>query len=263
MRKALPYSSAFLPWIAAVPRTASAAAAVTPRRTTTTTTWLRIVVDIDVVGMVAGQETYGFFAIVIGEALWSFLQAPPFDHSKVLIPAMIASGILIAIAGPTVTSGDATSVTLGLKITTGTSIFLGTSYVIRILAPYLPSPKEISFLGLLLSAAGFFRFLQNLLTNEFVALPSQPGIEMPKLLFNVPKSFEPIDWYAINVIREEAKRNDMAVANAAAVVVGAEDYAVVAREVAAATTATVMVTVDASATAMTSTGEAAAAIVSQ
>ena len=56
------------------------------------------------VGMVAGQETYGFSAVVIGEAMLSFLQAPPFDHAKVLIPAMIASGILIAIAGPMVTS---------------------------------------------------------------------------------------------------------------------------------------------------------------
>ena len=193
IRKALPSSSAFLPRIAAVPPTAAAAAAVTPRSITNTITWLRSAADHDVVGMVAGQETYGFFAVFIGEALWSFLQAPPFDHAKVLIPAMIAYGVLIAIAGPMVTSGDATSVTLGFDITTGTSIFLGTLYVIRLLAPYSQSPKEIAFLGLLLLAAGFFSFLQNLLTNEFVALPSQPGIEMPKLLFDVPKSFEPID----------------------------------------------------------------------
>ena len=99
------------------------------------------------VGMVAGQETYGFVAaVVIGEALWSFLQAPPFDHAMVLIPAMIASGTLIAIAGPMVTSGDATSVKLGFEIATGTSRFLGTSYVIRLLAPYSTSPKEIALL---------------------------------------------------------------------------------------------------------------------
>ena len=153
------------------------------------------------------------------------------------------------------------SVTLGFEIATGTSIFLGTSYVIRLLAPYSPSPKEIAFLGLLLSAASFFSFSQNLLTNEFVALPSQPGTEMPKLPFDVPKSFEPIDWYAIDVIREEAERKAMAAADAAAAVAGAEASAVVAREVAAATiTATVTVTVDAAAAATTSAGEAAAAI---
>ena len=92
------------------------------------------------VEMVAGQATCGFVAAVaIGEAVWSSLRAPSFDHAKALIPAVTASGILIAISGPMVTSGDAT---LGFEIATGTSIFLGTSYVTRLLAPYSPSPKE-------------------------------------------------------------------------------------------------------------------------
>ena len=99
--------------------------------------------------------------------------------------------------------------------------------------------------------------------NEFVALLSQPGIEMPKLPFDVTKSFEPIYWYAISVIREEAEMNAMAAADASASVVGAEASAVISREVAATTTATVTVTVDAAASSTMSAGEAAAAIVGQ
>ena len=178
------------------------------------------------------------------------MHAPSFDHAKALIPAVTASDIRIAISGPMVTSGDAT---LGFEIATGTSIFLGTSYVIRLLAPYSPSPKEIALLP-----------AQNLLMNEFV--PSLPGIVMMpaskcrNYRSIVPNPFESIDWDAIDEIREEARRNAMAAADAATAVTGvagAEASAVVAGEVAAT------VTVDAAAAATTSAGEVVDAIVGQ
>mmetsp|Transcript_15394 Transcript_15394/g.31124 ORF Transcript_15394/g.31124 Transcript_15394/m.31124 type:complete len:259 (-) Transcript_15394:108-884(-) len=138
--------------------------------------------DLDVVALVAGQETYGLAIVALGEALWSFLQAPSADHAlKTFGPAGVAAVILVAVSGPMVTSGDASSVTLGLEIATATSMLLGLSYLARLLAPYSPSPKEIAFLGLLISLAGFFSFSQNLVVDGFIALPSLPSIPLPQL----------------------------------------------------------------------------------
>lgn len=80
-----------------------------------------------------------------------------------------------------VTSGDPSSVALGLEIATGVSVFLGASYVARLVAPYSPSPKEIAFLGLLVAFAGFFSFSQNLVVDGFVTLPSIPLPSLPSL----------------------------------------------------------------------------------
>lgn len=144
--------------------------------------------DLDVVGLVAGQENYGLAVVCVGEALWSFLQAPSFDHAKVLVPAAIAALVLGLVSGPMISSGDASQVGLGLGIATGVSVGLCASYVARLIAPFSPSPKEIPFLGLLIAVAGFFSFSQNLLVDGFVTLPSiplptLPSVELPDLPF--------------------------------------------------------------------------------
>lgn len=144
--------------------------------------------DIDVVSLVCGQENYGLAIVALGEALWSFLQAPSADHAlKTFGPAAVAVVVLVAVSGPMVTSGDAASVTLGLEIATGVSMLLGLSYLARLLAPYSPSPKEIAFLGLLVSLAGFFSFSQNLVVDGFVTLPSIPLPKLPS--FDIDLSF--------------------------------------------------------------------------
>ena len=144
--------------------------------------------DLEVVSLVCGQENYGLAIVALGEALWSFLQAPSADHAlKTFGPAAVAAVVLVAVSGPMVTSGDAASVTLGLEIATGVSMLLGLSYLARLLAPYSPSSKEIAFLGLLVSLAGFFSFSQNLLVDGFVTLPSIPLPKLPS--FDIDVSF--------------------------------------------------------------------------
>ena len=118
----------------------------------------------------------------MGEALWSFAQAPSFDHAlKTLGPAILAAGILFVVSGPMVTSGVLSSVGTGLFIATAVSVGLGASYTARLYAPFSPSPKEIAALGLLVSVAGFFSFTQNLIVDGFVTLPSLPSVELPSL----------------------------------------------------------------------------------
>lgn len=137
--------------------------------------------NLDVVSLVAGQENYGFALVTVGEALWSFLEAPSLDHAKILVPAVVSALILVLVSGPMITSGDANSVGLGLEIATAVSIGMGASYLARLLAPYSPSAKEIAFLGLLVALAGFFSFSQNLVVDGFVVLPSLPSIPLPSL----------------------------------------------------------------------------------
>jgi len=137
--------------------------------------------DLDVIGLVAGQENYGLAVVCVGEALWSFFKAPSLSHAKVLVPAFIAAAVLGLVSGPMVTSGNAESVSLGLWIATGVSVGLGLSYVARIVAPFSPSPKEIAALGLLVSVAGFFSFSQNLVVDGFVTLPSIPLPSLPEI----------------------------------------------------------------------------------
>lgn len=144
--------------------------------------------DLDVVALVCGQENYGLAVVALGEALWSFLQAPSADHAlKTFGPAGVAAVILVAVSGPMVTSGDPASTMLGLEIATGVSTLLGLSYLARLLAPYSPSPKEIAFLGLLVSLAGFFSFSQNLVVDGFLTLPSIPLPQLPS--FDIDLSF--------------------------------------------------------------------------
>lgn len=148
---------------------------------TTTTSLNAAVPDLDVVALVAGQENYGLAVVCVGEALWSFLQAPSLDHAKVLIPATVAALVLGLVSGPMITSGDASQVLVGLSIATAVSVVLGASYLARMIAPFSPSPKEIAFLGLLIAIAGFFSFSQNLIVDGFVTLPSIPLPTLPSV----------------------------------------------------------------------------------
>lgn len=134
--------------------------------------------DLDVVALVAGQENYGLAVVCVGEAIWSFLQAPSFDHAKILVPAALAAVILGVVSGPMITSGVAADVSTGLFIATGVSVGLGLSYVARLAAPFSPSSKEVAALGLLVAIAGFFSFSQNLVVDGFVTLPSIPFPEI-------------------------------------------------------------------------------------
>uniref|UniRef100_A0A7S2RTQ3 GDT1 family protein n=1 Tax=Eucampia antarctica TaxID=49252 RepID=A0A7S2RTQ3_9STRA len=134
--------------------------------------------DLDVVSLVVGQENYGLAIVAVGEAVWSFLSAPSFDHAKVLVPAVVTAAILVLVSGPMIV-GDAhsaESIATGLEIATVASVALGLSYVARLVAPYSPSPKEIAFGGLLVSLAGFFSFSQNLIVDGFITLPSLPPL---------------------------------------------------------------------------------------
>lgn len=138
-------------------------------------------VDLETVALVTGQENYGLGIVVLGEALWSFAQAPSMSNVKVIIPPAIAAVILFAVSGPMVTSGDAGSVELGLEIATAVSALLGANYVARMAAPYSESPKEIAFFGLLVAIAGFFSFSQNLIVDGFIQLPNLPSIPFPQI----------------------------------------------------------------------------------
>lgn len=141
--------------------------------------------DLDVIALVAGQENYGLAAVCLGEGIWSFAQAPSLSHAKVLLPAVVATALLVGVSGPmiTTTSGDASTVATGLWLATAVSTGLGVSYVLRLLAPVSPSPKEVAALGLLVAVAGFVSFAQNLVVNGFVTLPSIPIPALPSLGF--------------------------------------------------------------------------------
>ena len=141
----------------------------------------RNALDLETVALVTGQENYGLGIVVLGEALWSFSQAPSMSNIKVIIPPAVAAVVLFAVSGPMVTSGDAGSVALGLEIATIVSALLGANYVARMAAPYSESPKEIAFLGLLVAIAGFFSFSQNLVVDGFVQLPNLPSIPLPQI----------------------------------------------------------------------------------
>ena len=137
--------------------------------------------DLDVVALVAGQQTYGLALVSAGEAVYSFLQFPSFSSVKFLAPGIIAAGVLAGVAGPMVTSGDVGSVSTGLAIATAVSVALGASYVLRLAAAFSEIPKEIAALGLLVAVAGFFCFSQNLVVDGFISLPSLPSISLPSI----------------------------------------------------------------------------------
>lgn len=140
--------------------------------------------DLDVIALVAGQENYGLAVVCVGEGMWSFLQAPSLSNVAVLVPPVLAAGILTFVSGPMITStsgGDVATVGTGLWIATAVSVLLGISYVFRLLAPSYSSsapPKEIAAFGLLVAVAGLVSFGQNLIVDGFVTLPS---IELPSL----------------------------------------------------------------------------------
>jgi len=154
---------------------------VSPRITSSSTKLNAVTPDLDTVALVAGQENLGFAVVILGEAIWSFIQAPSFDHAKVLVPASVAAVVLVAVSGPMITSGNADSVALGLEISTAMAALMCASYVGRMVAPFSPSPKEAAFGGLLIAIAGFFSFSQNLVVDGFVTLPTLPSIPLPQI----------------------------------------------------------------------------------
>lgn len=139
--------------------------------------------NLDTIALVAGQEVYGFGIVALGEGIWSFAQLPSFDNAKVLVPALLAAVVCFAVSGPAVTSGEFATVGFGLEVATAVSVLMGLSYVARMLAQYSPSPKEVAFLGLLVSLAGFFSFSQNLIVDGFITLPT---IDLPFDLPSLP-----------------------------------------------------------------------------
>ena len=63
-------------------------------------------IDFTVIALVAGQENYGFAIVALGEAIWSFSQAPSLSHTKILVPAIVAFGLLVGVSGPIVTNAS-------------------------------------------------------------------------------------------------------------------------------------------------------------
>jgi len=149
---------------------------------------LRSQPDPQIIALVAGQENYGLAIVAIGEAVWSFLEAPSLDHAKVFVPAAISSLLLFAVSGPMITSGNLESAGLGLGIATFVSLGLTLSYIAR-LGRFSPSKKEIVFLGLLFAVAGILSFGQNLVVDGFISIPSIsfPSI-FPQNEFDLPES---------------------------------------------------------------------------
>eukprot|EP00548_Thalassiothrix_antarctica_P003842 CAMPEP_0194132632 /NCGR_PEP_ID=MMETSP0152-20130528/3052_1 /TAXON_ID=1049557 /ORGANISM="Thalassiothrix antarctica, Strain L6-D1" /LENGTH=308 /DNA_ID=CAMNT_0038827741 /DNA_START=54 /DNA_END=980 /DNA_ORIENTATION=- len=135
------------------------------------------VIDYDMISLVVGQENYGLAIVCLGEAAYTFFQAPSLQNGlRVFIPTGIAALGLVFASGPMVTSGDPAQISTGLAIATVISFGLGASYVLRLLAPVSDTPKEIAAVGLLISLAGFFSFAQNLIVDGFVTVPSLPAL---------------------------------------------------------------------------------------
>jgi hypothetical protein len=136
--------------------------------------------DLDTIALVVGQENYGLAVVLLGEGIWSLSQAPSLDHAlKTMVPAIVATAVLIGVSGPMVTSGNLESVAIGLWIATAVSVLMGVAYLARCLAPFSPSSKEIPALGIVVAVAGFFSFSQNLIVDGFVTLPQLPSVSLP------------------------------------------------------------------------------------
>ena len=127
-----------------------------------------VTADLAILGLVAGQENYGFAIVTLIESIWSFSQAPSFDHAKVFVPSTVAAIILVLRNGLFITSGNAYSITLELKIATIISIIFGASYIAMLVAPFNPSSTEIDFDCILVALAGFVNFRQNLMIDGFI-----------------------------------------------------------------------------------------------
>lgn len=139
--------------------------------------------SIQTIQLVISQENYGLAVVCLGEALWSFAQSPSLSNVKVVVPAIVATLVLVAVSGPMMTSASDSldSIGTGLWIATAVSVGLCGSYLLRLAAPYSESPKEAAAAGLLIALAGLASFGQNLIVNGFVILPSLPSIELPSV----------------------------------------------------------------------------------
>lgn len=138
-------------------------------------------IDLATMSLVTSQEVYGFGIVALGESIYSFSKDPNFGNVKVLVPGILTAIIMFAVSGPAVSSAsDMSSVGFGLQIASVMSLGMGLSYVARMLSPKTLTPKEVAFLGLLVSLAGFSSFSQNLIINGFITLPELP-FDLPAL----------------------------------------------------------------------------------
>ena len=67
-----------------------------------------------------------------------------------------------------ITNGNAGIIAIELKITTIISIMFGASYIAKLIVPFNPNSKEISFDGLFVNLVGFVNFRQNLMIEGFM-----------------------------------------------------------------------------------------------
>jgi hypothetical protein len=130
---------------------------VPPRPRKPSASQLAASLDVETIGLVVGQETYGLAAVCLGEAAWSFSQSPSMSQLKVLLPGALAAIILGLVSGPMVTSGDVGSIGTGLFIATAVSIALGTSYVAR----YEAAQTKVCTAALLLPLASHKRWMNS------------------------------------------------------------------------------------------------------
>eukprot|EP00533_Pseudo-nitzschia_delicatissima_P004352 CAMPEP_0116108906 /NCGR_PEP_ID=MMETSP0327-20121206/17042_1 /TAXON_ID=44447 /ORGANISM="Pseudo-nitzschia delicatissima, Strain B596" /LENGTH=251 /DNA_ID=CAMNT_0003601863 /DNA_START=49 /DNA_END=804 /DNA_ORIENTATION=+ len=138
--------------------------------------------DLDTIALVAGQETYGFAIVLLGEAIWSFSKSPSVDHGvKTLLPAIVAAGILGVVSGPMVTSGDAASVSTGLFVATGVSVAMGLCYAARLSEFSIPEGNPR--VGIVGGPGRLFQFLaepglRRICQASTIALDSAPNTSL-------------------------------------------------------------------------------------
>lgn len=144
----------------------------------TSTTQLALA-DYEQISLAASQENLGLGVVVLGEAIYSFTQAPSFGHAKILVPAIAAAVVLFTISGPPLDVPDVHMID-GLSIAAGVSVALMVGYYLRLTFPS-PSPKENAFGGLLIGFLGFSSFVQNMFAGGWLAFPtiSLPSISLP------------------------------------------------------------------------------------
>jgi hypothetical protein len=135
------------------------------------------VADLSQISLAASQENTGLAIVVVGEAVYSFTQAPSLGHAKILLPAIASAVVLFMVAGPPLDVPDVHMID-GLSVAAGVSAALMGCYYLRLTFPS-PSPKENAFGGLVIGFLGFASFVQNMFAGGWLSLPALPSISLP------------------------------------------------------------------------------------
>ncbi|GMH55828.1 hypothetical protein TrVE_jg3448 [Triparma verrucosa] len=135
------------------------------------------VADLSQISLAASQENTGLAIVVVGEAVYSFTQAPSLGHAKILLPAIASAVVLFMVAGPPLDVPDVHMID-GLSVAAGVSAALMGCYYLRLTFPS-PSPKENAFGGLVIGFLGFASFVQNMFAGGWLAFPTLPSISLP------------------------------------------------------------------------------------